>query len=510
MNQNDRIKELENLLAERDRRIEELEGKLSSAESELVWLRKKVFGKMTEKHLPVDPNALEPSLFDEIISEEEKAELEKIIQASEAKVEKLIDVKPHTREVRKPVIKNDLPVIEEHIYPEGINTEEYSEIGTETTDTLEIQPARFHIRRIVRHKMVLKSSLQIKDPERQAFLIAPLPPMALNKSMASASLLADIIIGKYVYHLPFHRQLSQYKELGVDISSSTIGDWFAAVCEKLRPLYNQLRKEVFSKDYIQLDESTLPVIDNEKRCAARGYVWAARDAVGGSVYFFYKEGSRSAAVAMELLKGYKGAVQTDGYPVYDKLESMPGKMALGCWAHVRREFAEALDSDKKRASEALAFISRLYDIEREMKEQGLNAEQIKKRRQIESYKIVTMFENWLLDNAPKVSRGTKIYSAIQYAYKLIPRLGRYTLDGRYAIDNNAVESCIRPMAVGRKNYLFCGNDQAATRACIAYSLMSSCKAYDIEPREWLIDVLPRINSGEAISALMPSAWKSSK
>ena len=154
--------------------------------------------------------------------------------------------------------------------------------------------------------------------------------------MASESLLADILIDKYVYHLPFYRVIQKYKELGVLLSDSTIGDWFNAVCSKLRPLYDKLRERIMSSDYIQVDESTLPVIDNEKHRAVKGYIWAVRDAVCGVVYFHYDMGSRGGDTARKLIGGYRGTIQTDGYEVYEAYEGAPGKRMIGCWAHARR------------------------------------------------------------------------------------------------------------------------------------------------------------------------------
>lgn len=279
-----------------------------------------------------------------------------------------IEVKSHRREVRKPVMRDDLPVEEIHIYPEGVNPEEYTEIGVETTDRIAIRPAVMYIERTVRHKFVLKSSLQIDNPDRQTFIIAPIPETIIPKGMASESLLADILIDKYVYHLPFYRVIQKYKELGVVLSDSTIGDWFSAVCSRLRPLYDKLRERIMTSDYIQVDESTLPVIDNEKHRAVKGYIWAVRDAVCGDMYFHYDMGSRSGETARRLIGGYRGTVQTDGYEVYEAYEGAPGKRMIGCWAHARRKFVEALDEDRKHASEALVYIGRLYGIEKEMQE----------------------------------------------------------------------------------------------------------------------------------------------
>lgn len=485
----------------------ELENTVSSLKSMMAWFRKKLFGSMSEKNLPLAPSVLEPTLFDMSLPEEEQAALEAEVKKMEEQNAKAIEVKSHKREVRKPVMSKDLPVEETHIYPEGINLDEYTEIGVETTDRIAIRPAVMYIDRTVRHKFVLKSSLQIEEPEKQTFVIAPLPEMTIPKGMASESLLADILVDKYVYHLPFYRVIQKYKELGVILSDSTIGDWFNAVCSRLRPLYDRLRERIMSSDYIQVDESTLPVIDNEKHRAVKGYIWAVRDAVCGDVYFHYDMGSRGGATARKLIGAYRGTVQTDGYEVYEAYEGAPGKRLIGCWAHARRKFVEALDEDRKHASEALVYIGKLYGIEKEMQEAGLDPESIRKRRQEESYKIIQEFENWMNSVSGRFAPKSRMGKALVYTYTLLPRLSRYVLDGRYSIDNNCVENAIRPLAIGRKNYLFCGNHDAAVRAAIVYSLFSSCKAHGVDVRSWLEDTLKRIPAEKAIDQLLPCNWQ---
>ena len=498
---------LEGKKIELEKEKAELENTVSSLKSMMDWFRKKLFGKMSEKNLPLDPSALEPTLFDEQLSEEEQASLDAEVKAMEEQNGKITEVKAHKREVRKPVCSN-LPVIVTDIYPEGMkDNPDYVEIGVENTDRLAIRPAQMYIDRIARHKFVLKSSLQMEDPDRQTFEIAPLPEMIIPKGMASESLLADILINKYFYHLPFYRQIQKYKELGVILSDATIDDWFAAACAKLRPLYDRLREQIMKKDYIQVDESTLPVIDNEKHRAVKGYMWAVRDAVGGSVYFHYDMGSRSGDTARRLIGGYRGTVQTDGYEVYESFEGTPGKMMIGCWAHVRRKFVEALDEDRKHASEAIVYISRLYKLETEMKEAGLDADAVKERREKEAYPVIQDFEKWMNAVANRFTPKSRMGKAIVYTYTLLPRLSRYVLDGRYNIDNNGVENAIRPLALGRKNYLFCGNHDAAVRAAIVYSLFACCKARDVEIRLWLEDTLRRLPTEKDITVLLPENWQ---
>ena len=240
--------------------------------------------------------------------------------------------------------------------------------------------------------------------------------------------------------------------------------------------------------------------------AVKGYMWAVRNTLTGDVYFHYDMGSRSGETARRLIGGYRGAVQTDGYEVYSSFDGTPVKMMIGCWAHVRRKFVEALDENKKYASEAIAYISKLYKIEEEMRGAGLNADAVKERRQKESYPIIQDFEKWMDSVANNFSPKSRMVNALIYTYSLLPRLSRYVLDGRYSIDNNGIENAIRPLALGRKNYLLCGNHDAAVRAAVVYSLFSCCKAVGIDTRTWLEDVLKRIPSEPDLENLLPARW----
>ena len=499
------------IIAEQAAEIERLRNKVASLEDQLYWLRKKMFGKMSEKNLPLDPEALkEPTLFDDPLTEEERAELDAAIRKEEEDAAKLIQVRSFERKPRKVIDTANLEVREEHIYPQVENREEYTELDPEVTDTLVLIPAQMYVRRIIRHKLVLKSNIQIKEPDRNAFELAPLPLMPLPKCMASESLLTDIILQKFMYHMPFYRVIQRYKEMGVRISDSTMNDWYAATCEKLKLLYDILMREVLTKDYIQVDESTLPVIDNEKHRAVKGYMWCVRAVMEQMVVFYYDMGSRSHDTARKLLRGYRGTIQTDGYGAYDQFESDPHIQVIGCWAHARRKWSDALDEDRRTASEALVYINKLYHIESEARDAGISGDALKTKRQEEAYPIILQFEKWMYGTAGRVSQNSRIGKAISYTLPLLPRLSRYVNDGRFCIDNNLVENAIRPLALGRKNYLFCGNHDAAIRAAIVYSLVDSCKAMGVDPREWMEDVLLRIPSNEnnrtALRELLPDKW----
>ena len=213
-----------------------------------------LFGQKTERcRLPEKPEELTGSLFEQEMDPAEQARLDKETEKALAEQNKLIHIEAHDRKVRKSIDTSRLEVKEEHLYPDLDNKEDYTEMAPEVTDSLVLVPRQMFVRRIIRHKFVLKSNLQVADPDRKAFRIASLPPAQLHKCMADASLLSDIVISKYVYHQPFYRVIETYKELGVSISSSSINDWFKAVVGKIKPIYDLLRAHVLACDYVQVD-----------------------------------------------------------------------------------------------------------------------------------------------------------------------------------------------------------------------------------------------------------------
>lgn len=493
--------------------ITKLESNITKLEYELTWLRKKLFGKMSERFINSDPDSRQLDIFGEQLSDKEKEELESAAKQEQELITRTVAVsKPRT--TRKDISFENLRVEETTIEPEGIDFEEYVCIGAEQTNRLAYKPAEFYVKRTIRKKYALKNQsteLEEQQEERPTIVIAPLPDCPIHKCMADTSLLTEIIIQKYLYHLPFHRQISRFGDLGVRISSSTVGDWFSQSCELLKPLYDHLRRRVLSTDYIQVDESTLPVIDNEKRRAVKGYLWVVRNPDNGEVFFHYDRGSRSEKTAMVLLHGFNGAIQSDGYQVYKRFEALDGKLMLGCWAHARRKFDEALAENKKLATEALLQIQSLYAVEREADEMEATHEQRRELRRTKAYPILVTFEKWLYENYKTLLPQSRTAKAISYTYSLFPKLSRYHLDGRYRIDNNLVENAIRPLAIGRKNYLFCGNAEAATRAAVVYSLLGSCKAAGVNPTEWMEDVLSKIysyrNGKGNLEELLPHLWR---
>ena len=442
-----RIADLDRTVTSRDNRIADLDRKIVSKDNRIAYLEQQLYGSRSEKRLPINPDALQLSLFATEIDPQEQQRLDASIAKDEEKREKLLKVDGYERKVRKPIDTSRLEVREEHIYPEGINLEEYNEMEPLVTESLVLVPQKMYIRRIVRHKYVLKASLQQPESERRIFEVADLPAAPLHKCMASESVLADILVQKFVYHLPFYRVIQKYREMGVSVSDSTLGGWYAAVCEKLKPIYDRLKVDILSAPYIQVDESTVPVIDNEKSKTRKGYMWCVRDASGSGVFFHYDMGSRGTQVAMSLLKDYQGAIQSDGYDVYSKFTGMEGKTMLGCWAHARRKFVDAMKENERLASEALVYIGDLYHIET-LTAEMTNEERKKKRREM-AYPQIIKFEEWMQMKYFDPSMGPLMRTAIEYTFKRLPKLSMYVNDGSWHIDNNGVENAIRPLAVGR-------------------------------------------------------------
>lgn len=293
--------------------------------------------------------------------------------------------------------------------------------------------AKTYIKKTVIHKVMLKSDSD-KTPEDRRIIGARLPLAPVNRCMTGASVLTDIIIGKFMYHLPFYRQIQLYKESGITISDSAMGGWYEAAVEKLKLLYDILRQHILQSECIQINESVLPVIDSEKHKARKGYEWCVRDAIRGAVMFYYDRGSRGGKVAREILGAYKGAVQCDGYDAYDQFEKNDNITVYGCWAHARRKFVDALNENNRLATEALCFIRKIYKVESDANKAGLNADERKEQCLKISYPTIRLFETWMKETYLKVLPNSKMGDAIEYTYSLLPRLSRYVNDGRINVD----------------------------------------------------------------------------
>ena len=474
-------KQTSDMEADFQKKLSRKEDEIRVLVRKLEYMSRKLWGRMSEKRqTPDDPNQLKLDFQFEDLTEEETRLAEEAAKAV-AEARKSVKVREHVKQV--PVrhkLPENLRRVEEHVYPDGYLGNEQDWVlfeSVETSEHLEVTAPDMWVRVTIRHKAMRKSD--------SAIVTAPVPAEPLAKSYASASLLTELIIGKYADHLPFYRQIGMFKRLGVELRQPTIEGWFHGVADLMRPMYYRLREHMLALDYLQSDESTVPVIDSEKRRAVKGYMWLARSVIEPLVLFHYHEGSRAQKVVLQFFKDFKGALQVDGYAAYDILDKFDGVMVLCCWAHCRRYFERSLNHDKERAEYALDQIGMLYSIETLADGRHLDYGQRASLRRELSYPIIRALEAWALNEAGSVLPKSPIGKAIHYLLSHIRQLSRYVNDGRYKIDNNDIENSVRPLAVGRKGYLFCGNHDAAEDAAVIYTFMGCCKLANVDVRKWL-------------------------
>jgi transposase len=474
------LSEKEKLLARKDARIISLEKQVSE-------LSRRLYGKKSERF--IEPDALQRRLdfegLDMLPGEKEAAqEAEQEIKAVKAAI-KARRVANKKQPVRRP-LPEGLPREEVHIYPQGYNEGEWTLLpGEEVTELLMHEPGKFYVKRIIRHTAKRKDTKEIKTGE--------MPVLPIAKSYASSSLLADLAVGKYVDHLPLNRQIEMFKRVGVYLPPPTVNGWIRETADLLRPLHFRLQELVMQADYLQSDETTIPIVHEEKHKTVKGYIWLVRSVMDGRQFFYYDHGSRSGKVVLKLFGKFKGALQTDGYEPYEQLDAKKGIILLGCWAHARRKFWESRSNDEARAEYALQQIQLLYDVERQADDANLSCEERAELRSRLAYPILVRFEKWLVAQYPEVLKSSPIGKAIRYTYQRFDKLSRYHLDGRYKPDNNQIENKIRTVAIGRRNYLFCGNNDAAEDAAVIYSFMGCCKSAEADFRTWLIYFLDHVH-----------------
>ena len=396
-----------------------------------------------------------------------------------------------------------LPVREVIIEPQE-ETAGLKKIGEEITETLEYTPASLVKRKTIRPKYA--------QADGQGVLIAPLPTRPIDKSIAEACLLAHILVSKYIDHTPFYRQIQIFKrDFGWEPAPSTLSDWMRGCCQLLDPLYNTLKQKILASGYIQADESPIKVLDSDKKGSThQGYQWVYHDPADKLVLFNYRKG-RGQHGPKELLQGYTGYVQCDGYSVYDKIGADPDITLAGCLVHARRKFADAMDSDKVRSKKALAIFRQMYLQEREIKKlTGEDFESRKALRQEKIQPLLAQIKTWIEQQQFNLLPKSPIGKAMTYFLNQYPKFEAVFTDGRIELDNNLIENAIRPLALGRKNYLFAGSHQAAQHAAMLYSFFGTCKMQNINPRQWLTDTLQRIpdHNIQKLEELLPGYQKS--
>ncbi|TDB57195.1 IS66 family transposase [Arundinibacter roseus] len=456
-----------------EERIAELEEENAYLKSQLEMYKRMQFGQKRER-FEGDPAQIALPF---------EAAVEQIAVQEEILKEKIGYVRKRPNHKGRAALPSHLPVEEIEIYPQG-DLSEMVCIGKEVTEELDYEPARFLIKRYIRYKYAAKNGEGVK--------IGQLPERVIDRGIPSTGLLASILTDKYQDHLPLYRQKQRFAREDIRIASSTLEGWTKEALIKLEPLYEQLVFDMKSKGYWQVDESPIKVLESDKKGAChQGYYWVYHSPLDGMVLFDYQP-TRGSAGAKTMLESFKGYLQTDGYAVYEKHGRRKDVVHLACWAHARREFERALENDKARAQIALSMIQKLYAVERKAKEQMLDADAIKELRLNESLPIINELGKWIFEQIKSTLPKSQIGKAMQYSYARWDALSAYLYDGNLLIDNNQIENAIRPLAIGRKNYLFAGSHDAAQRAAIIYSFFAICKKHNVNPYNWLKNTLQNI------------------
>lgn len=491
-----------------------LSGKNSILQEQINLLLHKRFGANTEKY-----RAEQSDLFNEAEAYAEEPDTQET--HAESCDESVVSTTELTTPSNPPATTNkpgrkalpqELPRVEIiHDLPEDqrhcAEGHELKEIGTEVSEQLDIIPAKVQVLRHIRKKYACPCcQAEVKT--------APLPPQPIPKSNASAGLLAYIMTSKFLDALPFYRQSKQFKRIGIHLSRATLSLWAIRCGELIQSLCNLMQEQLFQYPVLQMDETTLQVLKEEgKAPSTQSYLWAQR---GGppnqSVVMFHYSPTRSQTVADELLQGFSGILQTDGYAGYSAVCAKNGLRHAGCWAHARRKFDEALKAQGKgqpkagKASKALIYIQKLYRIEAQIKYASVDERY--QARQQQALPILNEMKDWLDTSLTQVPVTSLTGKALGYLANQWSTLTVYCEDGRVEIDNNGIERAIRPFVIGRNNWIFSDTTKGAKASANLYSLIETAKLNGLEPYRYLHHVfkeLPKAQSLDDIEQLLP--WR---
>jgi len=468
--------------------------------------RKLELGLLASKseHLPDGGAQLSLDVLAMMLDERKRAELDAALAAANAEQE----VKAHTRSKptgRKP-LPEQLPRVEIQVLPPEVEKEgldAFERIGEDVSETLERRPASLVVARVVRPKFVRKD--RERGGETDVLIAEPLE-LPIARGLAGPGMLADTIVKRWQDHMPLHRLEDMYGRDGLELARSTMCGWHAALADLVKPLVSAMRVDAFAQPYLCVD-ATGVLVQQKERCRT-GHFWVLV-APGRHVLFEFTRDHSSDAVD-DVLAGYHGFLVADAHVVYDHLYASGDVVEVNCWAHTRRYFFKALESDPERAKIALGFIGALFRIERTIADSPRKKKE--KIRDKRSRPIVDAFLSWCDAEAPAVLDDTPISNGIRYARNQRVGLSQFLEDGRLSVHNNLSELALRREAVGRKNWLFVGSDDAGAVNALFTSLLASCRLCDVEPWAYLRDIfclLPQWSEYRLLE-LAPLHWNTTR
>jgi transposase len=488
-------------IARRDHTIAWKSAEIERLTAEIARLRRVQFAARSEK---MDPD--QRALFDETMAAD-LAAVETQLQALQAPASAATPApRPAPRRAPLPA---ELPRVETRHEPKSCTCAQCGgalvAIGEHVSEKLDCKPLEFFVRREVYPQYACRSCATVTA--------VSVPPAIIDRGIAAPGLLAQVAVSKYLDHLPLYRQEAIYARSGVTLGRTTLAEWIGAIGVALQPLVDALRRELLTRPVLHADETPVAQLDPGRGQTKRAYLFAYAAAAGEDaadappIVLFDYCASRSGQHAQRFLGDWRGRLMVDGFSGYNVLFTS-GIIELGCWAHARRKFHDLHQaSGSPVAQEALNRIAAFYRVEARAKD--LAAEDRKAYRQEHAAPLLHAMKAWLDALRPTVPGASGTAKAIDYTLRRWSALTRYLEDGRDPIDNNRIENAIRPIALGRRNWLFAGSERAGQRAAAIMSLLATAKANGHDPHAWLTDVLTRLPTtlDRDIGTLLPTSWQ---
>lgn len=405
--------------------------------------------------------------------------------------------RPLPGHLKRERIVHDVPEQDKHC---STCQQDLRRIGEEVSERYEYIPAQM---------LVIEDACQ-KYACQCTVKVAGKPAQPIEKSTAGASLLAQVIVAKVADHLPVHRQAKMFRRFGVEIADQTMCGWMRQSAELLDPLYARLKQFVLASKVVGTDDTPVKVLDRRLPHTRKGRIWPyVGDRDHPAVIYDYTP-TRERAGPERFLKHYRGFLQADAYVVYDSFFTNPsrGLVEVGCWAHARRHVYQALETDRTRMGAVLAYIARLYAVEKQARKSNIGGEQRRLLREQVSQPVLDQLHEYLLKIRGELLPKSDAGKAVEYVWKNWIALTRFASDGDLSIDNNHTERSLRGIAVGRNNWTFLGSDRGGKTMAVLRSFAASCELVKIDPFAWFRDVLSRIGSHsiQKLDELLPHRW----
>lgn len=483
-------------ITRRDTELHAAQTKIQALTLELAHLRRMRFGARSES-LRVEQH----DLFQETQASDVAAARAELAKQQAGMPETPPPRAPRSRAGRQPLPEH-LPRIEHVHEPESCTCgqcgQDLVKIGEDISEQLDVEPARFFVHRHIRPQYACRACETISA--------APIPPAVIDGGMAAVGLLSWVAISKFLDHLPLYRLERIAARDGVTLSRTTMAEWIGRIGVALQPLVDRLVAQLLERRVLHADETPVQQLDPGRGKTKRAYLWAYQSNVletGPPIVVFDYQPSRAGQHARNFLSEWRGHLMVDDFGGYKALFA-DGVIELGCLAHARRKFFDLNAAQSNPiAQEALTRIAALYAIEAQGREMDIVART--QLRQEQAQPLLQSLHDWLIRTRMTVAHGGGTARAIDYSLKRWAALRRYATDGRLPIDNNPVENAIRPIAIGKKNWLFVGSERAGKRAAAIQSLLATAKLNGLDPAAWLRDTLEKLPTclNSQIDSLLP-------